>query len=219
MTADARHRGRVNARQIPVHIDRSSPVPLHHQLSEQLERAIHEGILRPGDPFEPELALAERLSMSRPTVRRSIEDLVTRGLLVRRRGSGTTVTKGIVHRSQQALTSHYADLDAAGLRPTTRVLRLDRALCDPVAADALGLPADRPLVCVERLRLADERPVALLKNWLPPEQADLPLAALESAGLYEILEERGCSPVVAHQSIGSRAARRLLNNPPACPPV
>ena len=47
-------------------IDRASPVPLYHQLAEQLTAAIEDGTLAPGDPFENELALAERLDLSRP---------------------------------------------------------------------------------------------------------------------------------------------------------
>ncbi|MFZ1285898.1 MAG: GntR family transcriptional regulator, partial [Candidatus Phosphoribacter sp.] len=67
-------------RQLPVLIDRSSPVPLYHQLAEQLTAAIEDSALQPGDPFENELALADRLDLSRPTVRRAIAELVARGL-------------------------------------------------------------------------------------------------------------------------------------------
>ena len=65
---------------IPVIIDRSSPVPLYHQLAEQLTAVIEDGTLKPGDAFENELALADRLDLSRPTVRRAIAELVGRGL-------------------------------------------------------------------------------------------------------------------------------------------
>ena len=72
------------AQQIQVSIDRNSPVPLYHQLAEQLAAAVDTGVLKPGDAFENELSLADRLELSRPTVRRAIVELVTRGLLVRR---------------------------------------------------------------------------------------------------------------------------------------
>ena len=87
--------------QIPVTIDRSSPVPLYHQLYEQLSAAIETGRLKPGDAFENELALADRLQLSRPTVRRAIAELVSRGLLVRRRGVGTTVASQVIHRRDE----------------------------------------------------------------------------------------------------------------------
>ena len=40
------------AQLVDVSIDRTSPVPLYHQLSEQLCAAITDGRLQPGDPFE-----------------------------------------------------------------------------------------------------------------------------------------------------------------------
>ena len=42
--------------------------------------------------------MSDRLSLSRPTVRRAISELVNQGLLVRRRGIGTTVANQMVHR-------------------------------------------------------------------------------------------------------------------------
>ena len=78
-------------RRVDVRIDRASPVPLWHQLAEQLAAAVRDGRLQPGDPVENEVALAARLAMSRPTVRRAMQSLVDQGLVVRRRGIGTTV--------------------------------------------------------------------------------------------------------------------------------
>lgn len=198
---------------IPVAIDRSSPVPLYHQLAEQLTAAIEDGRLQPGDPFENELALAERLDLSRPTVRRAIAELVGRGLLVRRRGVGTTVASQVIHRRDE-LTSLYDDMVRKGQEPRTQVLAFATDAVDAVAAEALGLPADSPLVSVERLRTVGSTPTALMHNWLPPQFADLTADDLEDASLYAILRTRGVRPVIAHQTIGARRPaareRRLL---------
>src|SRR5690606_7730570 len=107
--------------QLPVTVDRSSAVPLYHQLAEQFTAAITSGELGPGDAFETELSLASRLRLSRPTVRRAIAELVDRGLLVRRRGIGTTVANRVIHRRDQ-LTSLYDDLARRGQRPRTELL-------------------------------------------------------------------------------------------------
>ena len=166
---------------IPVTIDRSSPVPLYHQLAEQLTASIEDGRLKPGDPFENELALAERLDLSRPTVRRAIAELVSRGLLVRRRGVGTTVASQVIHRRDE-LTSLYDDMVRRGQEPQHRGARPSATdAVDAVAAEALGLPADTHLVSVERLRSVDGTPTALMHNWLPPQFADLTAADLEDA--------------------------------------
>ena len=195
----------MTAAQVTVLIDRSSPVPLYHQLAEQLSSAIIGGELQPGDPFENEVAVAERLRLSRPTVRRAFQELVDQGLLVRRRGLGTTVANRKVHRRFE-LTSLFDDLVRAGRDPRTTVLSLETVL-DARAAGALDVAADTPLLHVVRLRFAGDLPLALLRNWLPPAHADLTRADLERQGMYAALRDRGVKPVVAQQSIGARMPR------------
>ncbi len=198
--------------QVSVTIDRASPVPLYHQLAGQLSAAVSDGRLQPGDPFENEIALAERLALSRPTVRRAIQEMVDQGLLVRRRGLGTTVANRKVHR-RAALSSLYDDLVREGRSPHTEVLELE-SVTDERAASALDVPAETPLLSVVRLRLAGDSPLAIMHNWLPPAHADLTRDELEETGLYAALRHRGVKPVVAQQSIGARmptaAERRHL---------
>lgn len=200
------------AQTVPVTIDRTSPVPLYHQLAEQLTRAVTDGVLQPGDPFENEVAVAERLQLSRPTVRRAIQELVDQGLLVRRRGLGTTVANRKVHRRVE-LTSLFDDLKREGRVPTTDVLSFTRER-DERAAAGLDLPADTELCALARVRCADGVPLALMRNWFPPIES-LTREELESTGLYEALRTRGIRPVVARQNIGARmptaAERRHLD--------
>lgn len=190
------------ARELRMRIDRSSPVPLWHQLAEQLGAAVRDGELRPGDAVENEVDLARRLGLSRPTVRRAMQDLVDRGLLVRRRGIGTTVAPTRVHRTAE-LSSLHDDLVRSGRVPGTTVLSME-VTRDEAAAAALELPRDTPLLTVVRLRTVDGRPLAVLHNWLPPELSDLTAEELEEHGLYAALRTRGAVPVVARQSVGAR---------------
>ena len=207
------------AKQLDLRIDRESPVPLWHQLAEQLSEAVAGGQLQPGDAFENELALAGRLRLSRPTVRRAIQELVADGLLVRRRGLGTTVANRKVHRRAE-LTSLYDDLQRAGSTPKTDVLSLEVGRHE-VAATAMDLPVDTPLLALVRLRWAGDLPLALLRNWLPPSLSDLTREQVSKDGLYAVLRDRGVRPVVAHQSIGARpptpAERRHLRLKPSEP--
>ena len=200
--------------QLPVTIDRSSPVPLYHQLAGQLSAAIENGLLQPGDAFENELSLADRLDLSRPTVRRAIAELVQRGLLVRRRGVGTTVASKAIHRKAE-LTSLYEDLVRSGREPSTEVLQFDAHTTDIRAAEKLGLPYDTPLIFVERLRTTDGVPMAVLRNWLPVSIPGLSREILAARGLYNVLRDMGIRPAVGHQMIGARRPtsreRRLLD--------
>ena len=112
-------------------IDRSSPTPLYFQLSQAFERAISDGSLPAGSKLENELLLAQQYGLSRPTVRRAVQELVDKGLLVRKRGVGTQVIQPHVRRSVE-LTSLYDDLARGGEAPSTEVLSLERV---PVPAD------------------------------------------------------------------------------------
>src|SRR6476619_6933165 len=197
----------MSALPVKVTIDRLSPVPLYHQLAEQLSHAITVGELQPGDPFENEIAVAERLQVSRPTVRRAIQELVDQGLLVRRRGLGTTVATSKVHRKFE-LTSLYDDLLRDRREPRTTVLKHEIGTNER-AASALDLPADTPLLNLTRVRSAGETPLALMRNWLPPALSDLTREDLETQGLYAALRDRGVKPVVAQQSIGARMPTSL----------
>ena len=191
------------ALQLDVRIDRDTPVPLYHQLAQQFEAAITSGALAPGDAFENEVAMADRLGLSRPTVRRAIQELVAQGLLLRRRGRGTTVARRQIHRKAE-LTSLYDDLKReGGAVPSTTVLSHE-TLTDEVAATAMGLPVDTPLLRIVRLRTAGDIALAVLQNWLPPAYSDITRAELERDGLYSLLRVRGAKPVVAHQRIGAR---------------
>lgn len=197
-------------------IDRTSPVPLYHQLASAIERAIADGTLPPGASLENEIALASRLGISRPTARQALKSLVDRGLLVRRRGVGTQVAPAQIHR-RVGLTSLYDDLEGSGQEPATRLLEWEREEANAEVAEELEVEPGTPVVRIRRLRLAGGEPIAVLTNYVPEPLAPSP-EDLERTGLYECLRERGCHPSVARQRIGARTATtaeaRMLDETP-----
>jgi DNA-binding GntR family transcriptional regulator len=186
-------------------VDRTSPIPLYFQVAEQFAAAIQRGDLGPGDRLDSELQLADRLGLSRPTVRQAIQHLVDKGLIVRRRGVGTQVVRGQVRRAVE-LTSLYDDLLRAGQRPTTSVLELTTEPATVDVAEALDLAAGAPVHHLRRLRFADGEPLAVMQNWLPADLVALSIEALQDRGLYAILRAAGMQIRGAHQRIGARAA-------------
>lgn len=186
-------------------LERSGPVPMYYQLAQRLERAIQSGEVESGAKLENEVALAARLGLSRPTVRRAMQELVDKGLLVRRRGVGTQVVRGRVTRNVE-LTSLYEDLERSGHKPSTTLLEHDIAPIGSAAARELGVSDGTDVLRIRRLRLSDGLPVAILSNTLAPELADLDVEQLADVGLYRLLANRGVVTKVAKQRIGARAA-------------
>ena len=186
-------------------VDRYSPVPMYYQVAQQLEHAIEAGELAPGTRLDGELAMADQLGVSRPTLRRAIEYLVDRGYLVRRRAVGTQVVHPKVRRPV-GLTSLYDDLTASRKDPRTTVLSLETAPASDRVAHVLGLEDGQEVVAVERLRYADGQPLAVMRNWLPVGLVELDVGQLERSGLYQLMRAAGIGLHLASQTIGARGA-------------
>lgn len=186
-------------------LDRTGGVPLYLQIARRMQSAIESGELEPGSRIENELRLAELLAISRPTIRRAIQELVDQGLLVRRRGIGTQVVRGRLSRNVE-LTSLHDDLTSSHRSPATRVLLLEEVVPSAEILERLTLPPGTVVLHLKRLRLSDDVPLALLENYLPPEFLSLGSDDLERDGLYSLMRAAGATMRVARQTIGARGA-------------
>jgi len=186
-------------------VDRSSPVPLYFQVAKELQRLIDTEVLPAGTRLTNEIEFADRLGVSRPTMRRAIQYLVDRGMLVRKRGVGTQVVRNQVNRSLE-LTSLYDDLEKAGRKPRTEVLSSGMVAAGEDEAEALGLPTGTEVFELRRLRYADDEPIALMTNYLPAGLIDVEPEVLVTTGLYELIRGAGYRIRVADQTIGATNA-------------
>lgn len=185
-------------------LDRSGPIPLYYQIARRLQDAIESGEFPPGSRIENELKLAEQLSISRPTIRRAIQELVDQGLLVRRRGVGTQVVRGGLLTRRVELTSLYDDLSLSHRAPSTKVLLHETIVPPAEILESLTLPPDTAVLHIKRLRFTEGIPFALLENYLPPEFLALTAKQLETHGLYQLMRAKGTTMRVARQTIGAR---------------
>lgn len=184
-------------------LDRTGPIPLYFQVAQRLEDGIRGGALRPGDRLENEISIAKSLGVSRPTIRRAIQEVVDKGLLVRRRGVGTQVVQSHVTRNVE-LTSFYNDLKNASLDPQTKVLEHRILAANSAISGKVGVSTGDEILLIRRLRLTGDIPVAILENYLPTPYIDISTAELEAGGLYDALRARGVVLKIANQKIGAR---------------
>ena len=192
----------------PISIDRNSPVPLYFQLAQHFEAAIRSGELKVGTRLQNEIQLAETLGLSRPTVRAAFLYLANKGLVVRKRGAGTVVANERIDRNVE-LTSLYDDLVASGRKPATRVLKAEVSHASDQVAQVLQLPERALVMSLERIRLADGEPIALMHNFLPAGLVHLSIDMLEQHGLYELLRASGIRPGSATQRMCAKNASAM----------
>ncbi len=140
-----------------------------------------------GDQFPPERDLARELGVSRMTLRRAIDELVARGAVRRRHGSGVFA---LGPKLDQALiaSSFTEDMRARGLTPGARILDFERSPAGARIRRQLQLAEGEEIFTVSRLRLADEEPIALEELNLPCTLLpDLRAEDLENRSFYELL--------------------------------
>ncbi|GAA1173739.1 UTRA domain-containing protein [Nesterenkonia xinjiangensis] len=190
---------------LEITLDRSSPVPLYHQVASAFEKAIRDGSLPAETKLENEISLAKRYNLSRPTMRQAMDQLVQHGLVVRRRGVGTQVIGAPVRRNLK-LSSLYNDLQDEGATPQTTVLSLELTRAEAEVAEKLNLAQGAEVHHMIRLRSVDGRPLAIMENWVPRSIASFDQAELESDGLYNLLRRAGIDFRMAHQTVGADIA-------------
>lgn len=169
----------------PVSPDRSSPVPLWAQVSEDIRRRVTSGEF--ADGFPGEIALTEQYEVSRHTIREALRVLRSEGLLRSERGRGTTIEAGLYSQNLGTLYSLFRTIEDQGVTQRSEVRRLATTTNPSVAAN-LHLPADTTLVVLERLRFAGDEPLAVGTAWLPMDVASPLLTAdFTRSGLYDTL--------------------------------
>lgn len=177
--------------------------PLYLQLRKRIEAGITSGFLVPDMPLPPERDIASLTGLSRVTVRKSISELVGKHLIVQKQGSGSFVApaRPRVEQTLSHLTSFTEDMARRGFRSDVRWLARGLFLPAPDEALTLGLGAEDQVARLSRLRLADDRPMAIERAALPPDVLPDPVAVTTS--LYAVLGERGMRPVRAMQKISA----------------
>jgi len=179
-------------------LDPKSSLPLYQQLQRTLREAIDKRVLSPDDALPAERELADDLAVSRITVRKAIDGLVSEGLLVRRQGSGNFVSARI-EKNFAKLTSFSEDMRARGRNPRSVWLKRSEGTVTPEEALTLRLSPGTPVFRFHRIRFADDAPMAL--EYCTVEASALRSIKAVDASLYEALEKTGHRPVRALQRL------------------
>jgi len=179
-------------------LDPADHAPLYQQLQRALRQAITARVLSPEDALPAERDMAEVFSISRITVRKALDGLVSEGLLIRRQGAGTFVAAR-VEKSFSKLSSFSEDMAARGRTARSVWLSRTRGAVTPEESMAMGLSPGTAVYRFNRIRYADGTAMALEYATVPAYALPAP-EAVESS-LYDALELTGHRPVRALQRL------------------
>ncbi|MBE1206236.1 GntR family transcriptional regulator [Aminobacter carboxidus] len=185
--------------------------PLYRRLEDAIKQAISTTQLKRNAVIPSERTLCDALGISRVTVRKAIDGLVSDGLLDRRQGAKTVVSSRL-EKSLATMTSFSEDMRSRGLEPGCVWISREISRPSPAEMMALGISGSEKVVRLRRLRTADDTPIAIEIATLPARFVPDPEAVRES--LYEYLEATGALPVRALQRMQAKPAtdeeRQLL---------
>ena len=186
---------------------RTDGVPIYIQIRESLRAEIIGGNLKRGEQLPSENELAGRYSVSRMTIRQSIEDLVDEGLLYRRHGIGTFVAYPHLQRDHTKLTSFFDKAESEGVKVQAKLLSLEVIPATPKVAEALDLPSGSQVIRVKTLRYADGEPITVHDAHIPHKLfPNLVNENLEVQHLWTIFEKAGYRVKRAVQRLEAREA-------------
>jgi GntR family transcriptional regulator len=177
--------------------------PRYVQLRRRLSFGIDTEILASGDPIPPEREIATITGLSRVTVRKAIQSLVTDGVIVQKQGYGSFVASNTpqIEQSLSRLTSFTEDMSRRGMVSSSRWIERGLFMPSPDEVIALALSSDASVSRIARLRTADDKPMAIERASLPTDILPNPL--LVETSLYEVLDTGGFRPVRALQKISA----------------
>ena len=178
--------------------DTTSVTPLYLQLANKLSDGIHGGFWLPDEALPSERMLSEMLSISRVTARKAIDILCERGMLTRKRGSGTYITPKL-EQPLSRLTNFSEELRQRGFKPGSQWLSRETGIAAPDEILSLGLSPNTPVARLKRLRTADNVVMAIESSTIPARYLPDPKAVTDS--LYGYLEAHNALPWRALQHI------------------
>jgi GntR family transcriptional regulator len=190
----------------------AGPVPLWHQIAQRLRLDISLGEFVSGDRLPSEAELFSAFGVSRTTARTALDSLEKDGLISRRSGKGSILLEKIDQPSQR-LAGFAEDMRMLGLRPSYKTRAIRTARCPDERSHLFRFEntAQRKLIEVERLLIANRKPVGLSRSWFAPEILKLPraptIAELDKGSLYAWIEAKsGCAIVRGEEFVAATVA-------------
>lgn len=175
----------------------------------------------PGVMLPSERALAEQFSVARMTARAAVDALETAGLVRREQGRGAFVQHALLARPD-SLRSFTDDMEQRGMVPGAREFHASIELAGAEVAARLGIAADEEIYAIERVRTADDIPMAIERTTLSVRAYPRLLDHLRaSESLWEVLAAQyGVLVASAEQEytiapLRDREAARLATEPGA----
>lgn len=189
-------------------IHEDSALPLNKQVENYLRSLLEQDEIQRGKLLPTEIQLARELGVARNTVRTAMDKLVREGLVTRKKGVGTQV-------SRAPIVTDLARWNSFTLELGDQMQTLSRAVtCENVPSGImreLGLNFGQRAMCLQRLKGVQDEPMVLLVSYFPRDLNIDPEEKFEGR-LYQVLQEKyGVKPTRSVEEIGATIASQEVS--------
>lgn len=144
-----------------------SSIPQYQRIADHLRTEILNEEFLPGEKLPSEKRLCDYYKVSRITVRQALKTLENEGLLYKKQGMGAFVKEVAPIPNLVQLTDFSEDMRRAGLASSSKLISFGKVEANEMVNTILEIPPEKSLMKLERIRFANEVPVAFDITWLP----------------------------------------------------
>jgi GntR family phosphonate transport system transcriptional regulator len=167
-----------------VSLARGAGVSLWRQIVQTVEKEIATGEYKPGARLPTEAELSARFGVNRHTVRRAMEELEGKGLVRIEQGRGSFVAEDVLDYRLGPRTRFSENIRRQSREPAGRILRVAEIAAEATLAEQMNIRRGRPVILVERVAMADGRPLVIGTHHFPAARfARLPELLVETASI------------------------------------
>ena len=181
--------------------------PIGVRLCNALASVVEGGVIGPGNSLPSEREMAERLDVSRSTVRQVLKELSRQGLLITRPGAGTVVV-GRIPKALSSFSGFTEDMQLHGFAASSKVLDRSIAPTDAEAAFRTGWPLGMPMMTLVRLRMAGGEAFSYERVTIPVDLVGETYDGSDS--LYERMDQHNARPHRMLQSLKAVEASAVI---------
>ncbi len=149
-----------------IHLD-NTHIPLHYQIADYILEMLAKGKLDPSEQLPTEEEIREIFGVSRTTVRKALDHLLSKDLLIRRQGRGTFWTESARVIKREKLSGINRQIFHIKKETRVQVLSKSRGKASSEITDFLRIPAQSDIIIFERIRHDQDELVSYTINYLP----------------------------------------------------
>lgn len=193
-------------------IDHSSKIPLHYQVEELMRKLIELPKYRKGEFLPGEVELAQKLGVSRNTIRQATNKLEYEGLIIRKKGYGTKVAENSFTTQLDSWHSFTQEMNDKGIAFKNYQIKAEWTECEKKVADFFNIPEKTKVVKLSRLRGDENGPFVYFESYFHPRIGISPDADF-SLPLYELLEKQyNTQATTSKEKLKARLATKITAN-------